>query len=100
MFPLVAYLIRHRPRALLTANHQLNRAALVARRLVDSPARVTIRMGMSLTAMGGDMGRRRRERLFASMRRWYPRADAVIAPLRASARTWWTSRTYQRSGCM
>ncbi len=80
LFPLLAYLIRHRPRALLTANHQLNRAALLARRLVGSPSRVTIRMGMSLTALGAEMGKRRSERLFASMRHWYPMADAVIAP--------------------
>lgn len=80
LFPLLAYLIRHRPYALLTANHQLNRAALLARRLAGSPTRVTIRMGMSLTALGAEMGERRRARLFASMRRWYPLADAVIAP--------------------
>ncbi len=80
LFPLIAYLLTHRPRALLTANHQLNRAALLARRLVGSPSRVTIRMGMSLVALGAEMGERRRERLFASMRRWYPLADAVIAP--------------------
>ncbi len=79
-FPLLAYLIRHQPQALLTANHPLNRAALLARRLTGFPSRVTIRMGMSLSALGAEMGKRRRERLFGSMRRWYPLADAVIAP--------------------
>lgn len=77
---LVPYLLRHRPRALLTANHQLNRAALMARVLTGLPARVTIRMGMSLTAVGETLSPRRRRQLFASMARWYPRADAVIAP--------------------
>ncbi|WP_290648834.1 glycosyltransferase [Aquisalimonas sp.] len=81
VFPaLIPYLLRHRPTALLTANHQLNRAALLARRLTGIPARVAIRMGMSLTAMGAEMRPAQRERLFRSMRHWYPTADAVIAP--------------------
>jgi len=78
--PLLTYLIRHRPRAILTANHQLNRAALIARYWLGQPPRVTIRMGMSLSALGAEMSPRRRQRLFASMQRWYPRADAVITP--------------------
>ncbi len=80
MPPLALYLRRHRPEVLLTANHQLNRAALMARRLTGVDTRVVIRMGMSLTAMGAEMGRAKRERLFASMRRWYPLADAVVTP--------------------
>ncbi len=80
--PLMLYLLRHRPEALLTANHQLNRAALLARRLTRAPTRVTIRMGMSLTALGAEMKPRRRRALFRSMRRWYPLADAVITPSR------------------
>lgn len=77
---LVQYLRRERPRALLTASHRLNRAALLARMLARIDCRVAIRMGMSLTALGREMGTRRSGRLFRSMRRWYPRADAVIAP--------------------
>ncbi len=78
--PLLWYLFRHRPEALLTANHQLNRAALLARRLTGVQTRVAIRMGMSVTAMGEDMKPRARDALFASMRRWYPLADAAITP--------------------
>ena len=78
--PLLWYLFRHRPEALLTANHQLNRAALLARRLSGAPTRIIIRMGMSVTAMGEDMSPRARDALFASMRRWYPAADAAITP--------------------
>jgi len=80
LVPLLLYLIRHNPTALLTANHQLNRAALLARQLLGHPRTVVIRMGMSLTAMGEEMRPRRRVRLFTSMAYWYPRADAVIAP--------------------
>ena len=80
VIPLIAYLLRYRPATLLTANHQLNRAALCARALTRLPMRVVIRMGMSLTAQGQAMGDRRRTALHRSMRRWYPRADAVIAP--------------------
>jgi glycosyltransferase involved in cell wall biosynthesis len=76
--PLAGYLLRHRPRALLTANHPLNRAALLARRLTRVDTRVTIRLGMSLseTADGGAKPRS----AIRSMRRWYPLADAVVTP--------------------
>ena len=74
------YLRRIQPRVLLTANHPLNRAALLARRLTGARTRICIRMGMSLSAKGANMKARDRDALFASMRRWYPLADAVIAP--------------------
>ena len=77
---LIWYLLRHQPQTLLCANHALNRAALLARRLTGRPERVAIRMGMSLAAKGEKMRPRARQALFASMRRWYPQADAVIAP--------------------
>lgn len=77
---LALFLRRRQPRVLLTANHPLNRAALLARRLAGARTRVCIRMGMSLTAKGAGMKARDRDALFASMRRWYPLADAVIAP--------------------
>ncbi len=80
--PLLWYLRWHRPEVLLTANHQLNRAALLARQLSRTDTRIVIRMGMSLTAMGEDMQPRARRDLFASMARWYPRADAAVTPSR------------------
>lgn len=80
LLPLVFYLRRERPAALLTASHRLNRAALIARSLAGVPLRVVIRMGMSLTGMAEAMGPRRSARLFRSMRRWYPLADAVVVP--------------------
>lgn len=77
---LVAYLLRERPAALLTASHRLNRAALLARMISRVPVRITLRMGMSLTGLAQDLGPRRSRRLFRSMRFWYPRAEAMIAP--------------------
>jgi len=77
---LVGYLRRARPRALLTAGHRLNRVALIARALSGVDCRIVIRMGMSLSAKEAELSPRRSRRLFASMHRWYPRADAVIAP--------------------
>lgn len=74
------YLLRNQPYTLLTANHQLNRAALLARRLSRSKTRIAIRMGMSLSAKGKTMKPRERKAFFRSMQRWYPQADAVIAP--------------------
>lgn len=80
---LVRYLRRERPAALLTASHRLNRAVLQARWLARRPVRVAIRMGMSIEGQVADLGARRGQRLLRSMRFWYPRADAVIAPSRA-----------------
>jgi glycosyltransferase involved in cell wall biosynthesis len=83
---LVRYLRRERPGALLTASHRLNRAALLARMLARVDTRVAIRMGMTLAGQVEDLGPRRGAGLLRSMRRWYPRADAVIAPSHALGR--------------
>lgn len=77
---LMHYLWRERPAALLTASHRLNRAALLARALTRARTRVAIRMGMTLSGQEADLGAAKAHRLWRSMRRWYPRADAVIAP--------------------
>lgn len=77
---LVWYLRQNRPAVLLTASHRLNRAALLAREVTRVPTRITIRMGMTLTGQAEAMGARRGRRLFRSMQRWYPKADAVIVP--------------------
>jgi len=66
----------------LTASHRLNRAALLARVLSRTDPRVVIRMGMTPTGSAAAAGPRRGQRWLRSMRRWYPRADAVIAPSR------------------
>lgn len=78
--PLVRYLRRERPKSLLTAHHRMNRAALIARLLSRVPTRIVIRMGISLTAQAEHIGPLAARRLFRSMRRWYPRADAAVVP--------------------
>lgn len=77
---LLWYLCSERPAALMTASHKLNRAALMARAIANPATRIAIRMGMTLSGQEEILGRRRSRRLFQSMRFWYPRADAVIAP--------------------
>ncbi|WP_018142145.1 MULTISPECIES: glycosyltransferase [unclassified Thioalkalivibrio] len=77
---LIAYLLRHRPQALYTASHRLNRTALLARQLARPSMPVAIRMGMSIAATLAELKPAGARRLARSMRRWYPRADAAIAP--------------------
>lgn len=77
---LISYVRRERPITLLTASHRLNRAALLARAIARVPGHVTLRMGMSLRGMAEDLGPRKSRRLFRSMRFWYPRAEAMVAP--------------------
>ncbi|WP_075109832.1 glycosyltransferase [Halofilum ochraceum] len=86
LFPLIAYLRCERPAALITASHKLNRAALLARIISRVPMRVTIRMGMSVTGLAASMRPHQSRRLFRSMRRWYPYADAAIVPSEGVAR--------------
>ena len=74
------YLYRYRPNVLLTANHKLNRAALLARGITRVRTRIVIRMGMSVSAKAGEMKPAKRASLKNSMCRWYPSADAVITP--------------------
>lgn len=78
--PLAAYLLRHRPAALLTANHGLNRAAILARLATRVPTRLTIRLGMALTDPGAAGNTSKPPAVIRSMARWYPRADAAITP--------------------
>jgi len=80
LLPLVGYLRRHRPAALLTASHRLNRTALLARRIAGTDTRIAIRMGMSPSASATALGPLKGRRLLRAMGRWYPQADAVIAP--------------------
>ncbi|MCG5523517.1 glycosyltransferase [Ectothiorhodospira haloalkaliphila] len=82
---LCLYLYRHRPRALLSANHPLNRAALLARRITGVKTHVVIRMGMALAAQG-TAGPGKPRRVIRSMARWYPDADVVVTPSQGVAK--------------
>lgn len=80
LLPLIRYLRRERPRALLTASHRLNRCALLARRLSGVPVHVALRMGMSPEGVQDKLGSARARRLIRSMRAWYPKAQALVTP--------------------
>jgi glycosyltransferase involved in cell wall biosynthesis len=85
LVPLVRYLRRARPKALLCDKDRVNRVALWARHIARVPTRVAARIG---TTVSVQLVTRspwvRRWQLF-SMRRFYPWADAVIFPSQAAA---------------
>ena len=75
---LVGYLRRRRPRVLLTAMIHSNLAGLLARRLSGLPCRVVISERVAFAAF--DASAPLKFRLVARLRkRFYPRADAIIA---------------------
>lgn len=78
--PLAMYVLHKKPDAILTANHQLNRAGIFVRAATRRSLRVAVRMGTSLEARSLELAPAARKRLFRSMRRWYPMADTVIVP--------------------
>jgi glycosyltransferase involved in cell wall biosynthesis len=83
--PLVRYLKRERPQALLTDKDRVNRLALWARRLAGVPTRVVVRIG---TTVSKNLERRSpwaRWSQYHSMRWFYPWADAIVVPSRGAA---------------
>ena len=82
---LVVYLHRHRPRALLTDKHKINRIALWGRRLAGVPTRVVIRTGTTVSRDLIQRGGLRRWTQPWSMRRLYPDADGIVVPSRGAA---------------
>ncbi len=73
------YLRRVRPRVLLAAKDRAGRAALRARQRAGTGTRVVIRIGNTLSQSLAHRGSVRRWLRYRPIRRWYPRADAVIA---------------------
>jgi glycosyltransferase involved in cell wall biosynthesis len=77
--PLVRYLRRHRPAALLAAKDRAGRAALIARGIAGVPTRVVIRLGTNLSAaLEGRSALKRISRVLP-MRLIYPKVDAIVA---------------------
>ncbi len=77
--PLVRYLKRERPDALLAAKDRANKAAILARRIARVPSRVVVRMGTTVTAaLRGKSGVRQRL-WYLPMRMLYPLADEIVA---------------------
>src|SRR5262245_20756316 len=79
VIPLVRYLRRERPDALVATSHSTNVAAAVASRLARAPTRVWLRFDSQLSRsprLAGTRTQRRRER---RARRYFPWADGWIA---------------------
>ncbi|HEX9668011.1 MAG TPA: glycosyltransferase [Thermoanaerobaculia bacterium] len=78
--PLARYLRRERPAALLTDKDRLNRMALWARRLTGVPTRVAVRVGTTVSENLARRGWLQRRLQYASIRLFYPWADAILVP--------------------
>ena len=76
---LAAYLARERPDVVLSTSTPANLAALAARALAHSPARVVVSVNLNLSAATGPRQRFWGPALRGLARRAYRRADAVIA---------------------
>ncbi|MCP4693025.1 MAG: glycosyltransferase [Desulfobacterales bacterium] len=77
--PLMRYLKRERPDALLAAKDRANRVAILARMLARVPVRVVVRMGTTVTAALDGRSRVKQRLWYLPMRVLYPRADEIVA---------------------
>jgi len=80
LVPLVRYLRRARPKALLCDKDRVNRIALWARHIARVPTRVAVRIGTTVSVQLATRSPWVRWWQLFSMRRFYPWADAVIFP--------------------
>jgi len=78
--PLVRYLRRERPRALLSDKDKVNRTALWARRFARGETRVVVRLGTTVSVNLASRTAFDRAVQRWSMRRFYRWADAVVVP--------------------
>jgi glycosyltransferase involved in cell wall biosynthesis len=85
LWPLIKYLRRTRPKALLADKDRVNRLALWARRLAGVPTRVAVRIGTTVSKNLERRSRWARWSQYHSMRWFYPWADAIIVPSRGAA---------------
>jgi len=76
---LVRYLREARPSALLAAKDRAGRAALRARHRAGVPTRIVVRIGNTLSESLAGRGWLRSLLRYWPIRRWYPRADAIVA---------------------
>lgn len=76
---LVRYLRDVQPAALLAAKDRAGRAALRARARAGVSTRVVLRIGNTLSQSLAGRGWLRRFLRYRPIRRWYPRADAIVA---------------------
>lgn len=80
LFPLIRYLRRERPAALLTDKDRVNRTALVARFMSRVPVKTVVRIGTTVSKNLSRRGPLARLMQRLSMKFLYPYADAVILP--------------------
>jgi glycosyltransferase involved in cell wall biosynthesis len=85
LIPLVRYLRKVQPRALLADKDRVNRVSLSARRLAGVPTRVAARIGTTVSAQLSRRSPWYRWLQLLAMRRFYPWADAVILPSEGAA---------------
>jgi glycosyltransferase involved in cell wall biosynthesis len=85
LLPLLRYLKRERPDALLTDKDKVNRLALWARRLAGVPTRVVVRMGTTVSKNLEQRSVWQRWSQYTSIRLFYGWADAIITPSRGAA---------------
>lgn len=79
LWPLVRYLRCYRPQALLAAKDRANKVAILARWLAGTSTRLVVRLGTTLSGALQGRSRLKRWLWYASQRRFYPWADAIVA---------------------
>lgn len=85
LVPLVRYLRREKPAALLSDKDKVNRVAITATRLARVATRSVVRIGTTVSVNLARRGWPKRQLQYFSIRRFYPRAAAVIVPSRGAA---------------
>jgi len=85
LIPLVRYLRRERPEALLSDKDKVNRTALMARWLARVPTRVVVRIGTTVSKNLERRGAVQRWVQVLSMRWFYRAATAVVVPSEGAA---------------
>ena len=85
LWPLVRYLRRERPFALLSDKDRLNRYALLARRVAGVSTRVAVRLGTTVSENLAKRSGFERWLQYTSIRRFYRWADAVLVPSQGAA---------------
>jgi len=83
--PLVRYLKREKPHALLSDKDRVNQIALLARRLAGTPTRVVVRSGTNITQTLKHRGSLEKFRHFLSMRYLYRMADGILTASEGAA---------------
>ncbi|MEW5860319.1 MAG: glycosyltransferase family 4 protein [Cyanobacteriota bacterium] len=100
-FPLIHYLRKEKPDALVSHLYTCNVVAVVARTLAMSPAKLALIEHISLSEKKNRENKLQEHFLPISMRWLYPRADAVVAVSKGLARELETYlKIKQGTGCL